>query len=105
MTNELRTLTGPESINPLIPQRVILGAERSFWDGYGSIPEEIPVLVGALASARIFYYSLPRLSSRRKRRGWLKGMTASLYQKFLENIVASRRLGVAAQPAVEPIPF
>jgi hypothetical protein len=87
-------------LNPLMPQRVILGAERSFWDGYGSTPEEVPVLVGALASARIFYFSLPRLSTRRKRRGWLKGMTASLYQEFLENILARRRLGVAAQPGI-----
>lgn len=80
-------------LNPLIPRQVILGAEKSFWAGYGSVSDQILVLVGALASARIFYYSLPRLATRRKRRGWLAGTTASLYRAFLENSVASRRLG------------
>src|SRR5271167_1098594 len=88
-------------LNPLIPKRVILGAEESFWAGYGSVPGEIHILVGALASARIFYHSLPRLSTRRKRRGCLAGLTASLYQRFFKNIVASRRLEVADQPAVD----
>jgi hypothetical protein len=81
-------------LNPLVSRSIIKLAEKSFWEGYGSIAPEMRILISTLATAGIFYVSLPRLSSRRKRRGWLAGVTATLYKPFLEAFVIKARLGV-----------
>jgi hypothetical protein len=84
-------------LNPLIPKRVILSLEKSFWAGYGPIPRETRVLVQAVALSRIFYQALPRLSTRRKRRGRLAGLYATIYRRFFEDFVITRRLNACVR--------
>jgi len=79
-------------LNPFIPRDLIESCERSFWAGYGPIPRETWILATGLALARIFYYSLPRLATRSKRRGWLAGVTASTYRVLFEDVVLKKRL-------------
>jgi hypothetical protein len=85
-------------LNPLIPKRVILSLEKSFWAGYGSTPKQIEALVRAVALSRIFYHALPRLSTRRKRRGWLGGIRAAIYRAFFEDFVVRQRLDAWISP-------
>jgi hypothetical protein len=81
-------------LDPFLPRAAILAWEKSFWAGYGSTPREIPVFVNALASSRIFYYHLPRVSRLWRRRGWLRGLQVLLFKTLLEGFVARERLGV-----------
>ncbi len=83
-------------LNPLVPKLVILSSEKSFWTGYGSIPREMSIFVNAMASAWIFYNYLPRLSTLKKRRGWLAGVKASIYKAFFEDFVITQRLGISS---------
>jgi phosphotransferase family enzyme len=83
-------------LNPLIPKRVILSAEKFFWAGYGPVANNLSVLVGAVASSRIFYHSLPRLTTRRERRGTIAGINASVYKMLFEDFLISRRFGVSS---------
>jgi len=83
-------------LNPLIAKRVVASSEESFWAGYGPMAREMFACIDALASSRIFYDLLPRLTTRRERRGWLGGVTASMYRTFLEDYVITRRLGIPA---------
>jgi len=83
-------------LNPLIPKSVVVSAEGSFWAGYGPMASEMFVCIDALASSRIFCTLFPRLDTRKKRRGWLAGITASTYRAFLEDYVITRRLGIPA---------
>lgn len=83
-------------LNPLIPKSVVVASEESFWAGYGPIAKEMFVCIDALASSRIFCNLFPRLDTRKKRRGWLAGVTASTYRAFLEDYVITRRLGIPA---------
>jgi O-antigen/teichoic acid export membrane protein len=86
-------------LNPLVPKSAIKRAEESFWNGYGSVSPAMLAFTGAMASARILYASLPRLATRRKRRGWIAGMNAALYKAVFETFVITRRLGVTIAPA------
>ena len=81
---------------PLIPKPVVVSSEKSFWAGYGSITSEMFVCIDALVSFRIFFGLLARLSTRKKRRGWLAGLTALAYRALLEDYVITRRLGIPA---------
>lgn len=77
-------------LNPFISRPKILSLEKAFWQGYGPIPEQWAIWVNALACSRIFYYYLPRLSTRYQRQGWLAGAVASLYRAYFENSMISR---------------
>ncbi len=79
-------------LNPFVPKDVVLCLEKAFWNGYGDIPNESFMWVNVLAAARIFYYYLPRLSSRGLRRGRLAGGLASIYKTFFETAMISRCL-------------
>lgn len=79
-------------LNPLIPKSVLLSWEESFWWGYGPVSAQVAAFVKALAFARIFYYNLSRLQTRRERKGWLGGVNARLYRTFLERTIIARRL-------------
>ncbi len=77
-------------LHPLTSPLVIKELENSFWRGYGVIPKELLVLVNALATARIFYSSLPRISTLRQRRGWVGGMKSVLYKMFFQPLMLER---------------
>ena len=79
---------------PWIPQATIRSWENSFWTGYGAIEPGIPLLIGALAQARLFYHYLPHLLTRKSRYGWSGGVTAIAYRTFLERWVIRYRLGL-----------
>lgn len=81
-------------LNPLTSQTAVQRCERSFWDGYGGIPEELFVFVNALASARLFYYTLPRLLKWSVDRGRWAGIKAFLYTRALEPFVVQRILRI-----------
>ena len=87
-------------LNPLVPARVIASAERSFWEGYGPASAGFQAVVSTLASAWVLYAALPWFSTAFQRRGWLRGMPASIYGRFLEYYMVPRRL--LAQPAAAP---
>jgi hypothetical protein len=80
-------------MNPLA-SHTTLNFERAFWAGYGLISEDIIAFVNAVASSRIFYYLFPKLLTRRERRGWLAGVTASAYRALFERSVIERILTI-----------
>ena len=81
-------------LNLFIRKQLITGLEEAFWAGYGPVSSEVRRVVEAIALSRIFYYHLPRIESRRQRRGWLRGAVASFYLASLKNEVLERRLGI-----------
>lgn len=86
-------------LNPMVPKNVMRAWEQSFWNGYGEVSPEMKIFVRAFALSRIFYDQLPRLLTRRERRGWVAGINASLYRALLEQHVVSRRLGTPREVA------
>jgi thiamine kinase-like enzyme len=81
-------------LNLFISKKLITGLEEAFWAGYGPVSSEVKRIVEAVALSRIFYYHLPRIESRRQRRGWLRGAVASFYLASVKNEVLERRLGI-----------
>jgi hypothetical protein len=79
-------------LNPLIPKRMILSLEKSFWAGYGPIAKEIVEFVNGVASARVFYYHLPQALKKRTQKGGVARATASVYRTFLEPSMLARCL-------------
>jgi hypothetical protein len=77
-------------LHPLTSPRVIQQCEKSFWRGYGAVSKELPALANALATARIFYSSLPRISTLRERRGFTVGLKASLYKVLFQPFMLER---------------
>jgi hypothetical protein len=77
-------------LHPLTSPGVIEQCEKSFWRGYGAVPKELFALVNALATARVFYVSLPRISTLRERRGWAGGQKASLYKVLFQPLMLDR---------------
>jgi hypothetical protein len=80
-------------LNPFIPKRLILALEEAFWSGYGPVSREARSIVETVALSRIFYYYLPRIETRRQRRGWLRGAIANFYLASVKNRVLERCLG------------
>ncbi len=64
--------------------------ERAFWSGYGVVSPSLLLFVDALATARLFSHSLPRISTLRDRRGWTGGLMASVYKTFLQPLMIAR---------------
>jgi Phosphotransferase enzyme family len=83
-------------LNPLIPKRLVQGLEEAFWAGYGTISLEAKCIIEAVALSRVFYHHLPRMETRRQRRGWLRGAVANFYLASVKNRVLERRLGISA---------
>jgi Ser/Thr protein kinase RdoA (MazF antagonist) len=81
--------------NPLISRKDVEVLRDSFWSGYGPVSQETSCLVGAVAMSRMFYYYLPRISTRGERRGWLRGFMADSYLTFLKEFIVGRRLGIS----------
>jgi hypothetical protein len=90
-------------LNPWVPKEAVTTLEESFWWGYGAIPRPLYTLVNAVASAMVFYYYLPRVSTRRERRGWWAGLVASAYQALFESRMVTKRLGIPAELWDEPM--
>ena len=82
---------------PLIPKATIRHWEESFWTGYGPVAIETRMLVDALALARIFYHHLPRLLTRRKRRGQVAGLAAFAYRTLAERLVITYRIDLPSK--------
>jgi hypothetical protein len=85
-------------LRPLTSPRVVSRCEDCFWKGYGEIPKNLYALSNALATARLFYYTLPKLRTWREQRGWWAGMKASLYTRFFEPTLVQRVLRILPQP-------
>lgn len=83
-------------LNPFIPKSVIANWERSFWNGYGPMPAETVLFVNAFALARVFYHHLPKLLTRKDRRGWVAGANALVYRMLFERFVITHRLPLTA---------
>ena len=77
---------------PFTPQETVQICERAFWAGYGAIPEDLFVCVNALATARLFYHSLPRISTLPQRRGWKGWLKATLYKGLFQRYMTARIL-------------
>lgn len=75
---------------------VVASLEEAFWAGYGPVSEPIRAMVHAIATARVFYHLLPKLTTRRQRRGWLAGATAAAYIRLLEPAMVRRILAHGA---------
>lgn len=70
-------------LNPVIPSGVVSRWEEAFWKGYGPLPLEIKIMVDRLASAWIFYWFLPILSVRARRRGLIRYLAVTVYQRCI----------------------
>ncbi len=81
-------------LNPWVPKEAIDTLEESFWWGYGTTPRPLYMFVNAIASAMVLYHYLPRVSTRRERRGWWAGLETSVYQAFFESKMVTERLGI-----------
>jgi hypothetical protein len=66
--------------------------ESAFWAGYGAIPEDLFVFVSALATARLFYLSFPRILTLPERRGWRGWLKATIYKALFHRYVTARVL-------------
>jgi hypothetical protein len=66
--------------------------EEAFWRGYGAISVDLAAALDAISTARLFYFLLPRLLHRGKRRGWVAGAEASFYIRWLEPLMIKRAL-------------
>ncbi len=87
-------------LRPLTSPRVVQRLEEAFWTGYGTISEDTRTFINGLSCARLFYYSLPRISTLRERRGWRGSIKASVYKSLLERSMITRILQV--QRSYEP---
>src|SRR5207248_7632474 len=67
-------------LNPLVPKQLILSLEKEFWAGYGPVDQSVLAFVNGVASARVFYFHLPRALNKRLNKGGLAGAVASLYK-------------------------
>lgn len=81
-------------LRPLTSARVVQLLEEAFWRGYGPVSEDTRALVSGLACARLFYHSVPRISTLRERRGWTGGVKATLYKRLLQPSMIARILRV-----------
>lgn len=77
-------------LNPLVPRRLVLSLEKSFWAGYGPAAAAMKAFVGGVASARVFYYHLPQALEKRSQKGGLASATASVYRTFVEPAMLAR---------------
>lgn len=77
---------------PFTPQNTVQLCERAFWAGYGAIAEDLFLCVNALATARLFYYSFPRISTLRERRGWKGWLKGTLYKGLFQRFMSARIL-------------
>jgi len=80
---------------PQTAQSAVQACENSFWAGYGAVSEDLFVCVNALATARLFYYSFPRVATLPQRRGWKGWLKATLYKGLFERYTAARILQAA----------
>jgi len=79
-------------LRPLTLARVVQLLEGPFWQGYGPVPEDIRTLANGLACARLFYHSLPRVSTLRERHGWKGAVKATLYKSLFQRYMIARVL-------------
>jgi Ser/Thr protein kinase RdoA (MazF antagonist) len=77
---------------PHTSRRAVEVCESAFWAGYGVIAEDLFVLVNALATARLFYQSFPRISTLPERRGWKGWLKATLYKGLFQRYATARIL-------------
>jgi len=75
---------------PFTPQETVQTYERAFWAGYGLIAEDLFACVNALATARLFYHSFPRISTLPQRRGWKGWLKATLYRALFQRYMTAR---------------
>jgi hypothetical protein len=88
MIFELRKLL----LYPQTARSAVQAYERAFWAGYGAIAGDLFVCVNALATARLFYYSFPRISTLPQRRGWRGWIKANIYKGLIERYATMRVL-------------
>jgi len=77
---------------PFTSAAVVKALEGAFWEGYGTTADGIVAAVNALATARLFYFLLPRHTSRRERHGWMGGLESALYGRWFEPAMIERTL-------------
>jgi O-antigen/teichoic acid export membrane protein len=75
---------------PLASQGTVQRWEASFWAGYGPVSDEFIAFANAMATARLFYHTLPKLRTWREERGVWAGAKASLYTHLLEPFLVQR---------------
>lgn len=85
---ELRKLL----LYPLTSQSTVRLFESAFWAGYGAIAEDLFVFVNALATARLFYLSFPRILTLPERRGWRGWLKATIYKGLFQRYATARVL-------------
>ena len=88
MIFELRKLL----LYPQTARSAVQAYERAFWAGYGAIAEDLFLCVNALATARLFYYSFPRISTLPQRRGWRGWIKATIYKALFQHYAVERIL-------------
>lgn len=77
---------------PFISASIVKALESAFWEGYGTTSDGILAAVNAIATARLFYFLLPRRLSRRDRHGWVGSLQSALYGRFFEPAMIERAL-------------
>jgi len=80
---------------PQTSRSAVRACERAFWGGYGAIAEDLFLFVNALVTARLFYLSLPRISTLGARRGWRGLLKATIYKALFQRYVSARILHCA----------
>ena len=85
-------------LHPLTSPQAIDQFEKAFWRGYGTIPDNLLAFTNALATARLFYHTLPELRDWREQRGVWAGIKASLYTRVFEPSLVRRLLTRLSEP-------
>jgi len=80
---------------PQTARSEVRACERAFWAGYGAIAEDLFVCVNALATARLFYHTFPKMLTLPERRGWRGWLEATLYRGLVEPYTSARVLEAA----------
>jgi aminoglycoside phosphotransferase (APT) family kinase protein len=83
-------------LRPTGSPAAIARCERAFWKGYGPVSAGLQALVEALATARHFYHTLPKLRNWRTERGLWAGVKSSLYRGVFQPVLTRRLLAINA---------
>ena len=75
---------------PQASRSALQACERAFWAGYGAVAEDLFVCVNALATARLFYLSFPKILTLPERRGWRGWLKATLYRALFQPYTTTR---------------
>lgn len=85
-------------LHPLTSPRAIERFEKTFWKGYGAIPDNLLAFTNALATIRLLYHTLPKLRDWRAQRGLWAGIKASMYNRVFEPARVRHLLALLSEP-------